>query len=398
MPGGSHRLTRPFHIVCDPNPFCYGSISALRALARHLPEARLTVLATGPVLEQCDPATFAQVLPCDVKEPESVRQHAQALASADLYLAVSNNANIGLALELGLPLVFVDILFWMKRRVTPAMRHARRYIIENFPGVAETLSRYGREVAQPRVVGPLIAPPPSRKARPSTSHLLVNYGGAHSPDIVPGKNTCYPSSMTRLVRELLPEAGWSAELVTIAAGARAVARIREEGAQGDLRVETLPQDRYLDLLAVSQQFLTAPGLNAPFEGFALGVPTSFLPPQNLTQVCQLPVYQEHGLAPRGLNLTELYPESAIDPQAPEAEGTARVLELVARFAADPRARETVKACVATQLRRSPLELQRQLAAQRDFLRVLGPPGGEETAEEIRQILHAPRLSRQEVTP
>jgi hypothetical protein len=344
------------------------------------------VLATGPVLEQCDPATFAQVLACDVKEPESVRRYVPVLASADLYLSVSNNANIGLALELGLPLVFVDILFWMKRRVTPAMRQARSYLIENFPGVAATLSRYGREMARPRVVGPLIAPPPSRKERSSTSHLLVNYGGAHSPDIVPGKNTCYPSSMTRLVRELLPQVGGSAESVTIAAGARAVARIREEGAQGDLRVETLPQERYLELLAASRQLLTAPGLNAPFEAFALDVPTSFLPPQNLTQVCQLPVYQEHGLAPRGLNLTELYPESTIDPRAPEAEGTARVLELIARFDADPRAREAVTERVAAQLRRSPLELERQLVAQRDFLRMLGPPGGEQAAAEIRRVL------------
>ncbi|WP_160174515.1 hypothetical protein [Archangium violaceum] len=327
-----------------------------------------------------------------------MRGYTPVLASADLYLSISNNANIDLALALGLPLVFVDILFWMKRRVTPAMRQARSYIIENFPGVAGTLSRYGHEIARPRVVGPLISPQPSLKTRRSTSHLLVNYGGAHSPDIVPGKNTCYPSSMTRLVRELLPEVGWSEESVTIAAGARAVERIRKDGAEGLLRVETLPQERYLELLAASRQFLTAPGLNAPFEAFALGVPTSFLPPQNLTQVCQLPVYQEHGLAPRGLNLLELYPEYPIDPQAPEADGTARVLDLLARFDTDPRARETVRMCVATQLRRSPLELERQLMAQQDFLRVLGPPGGEEAAAEIRHVLQASRRSRQEGTP
>lgn len=386
-------MIRPFHIICDPNPFCYGSISALRALARHLPEARLTVLATGPVQEQCDPSTFDQVIRCDVKDPESMRQYAPLLATADLYLAISNNANITLALELGLPLVFIDILFWMKRRVTPAMRHARSYIIENFPGVASTLSRYGQEMTRTRVVGPLIAPPPARR-REASSRLLVNYGGAHSPDIIPGKNTCYPSSMTRLVRELLPEAGWPAETVTIAAGARAVARIREEGAGDGLRVETLPQDRYLDLLASSRQLLTAPGLNAPFEAFALDVPTSFLPPQNLTQICQLPVYQEHGLAPRGLNLTELYPESRIDPQAPEAEGTARVLELVARFDADPKAREKVRAHVVEQLRRTPAELERQLSAQRAFLKELGHPGGEEAAAEIRRILTT-RSPRQE---
>ena len=33
-------MTRLPHIVCDPNPFCYGSISALRAIAAELPGAR----------------------------------------------------------------------------------------------------------------------------------------------------------------------------------------------------------------------------------------------------------------------------------------------------------------------------------------------------------------------
>ncbi|ATB35807.1 hypothetical protein CYFUS_001221 [Cystobacter fuscus] len=382
-------MTRPLHIVCDPNPFCYGSISALRAVAHHLPEARLTVLATGPVREQCDAATFAQVIPCDVKNPASVRQTRPQWETADLYLAVSNNTNIDLVLEWGMPLVFIDILFWMKRRVTSAMRHAHSYIIENFPGVAETLRQYEREMHRPRVVGPLISASPHRTWRPGTSQLLVNYGGAHSPDIIPGKNTCYPSSMTRLVQELLSDLGWPGEAVTIAAGARAVARIREDGVDGGLRVRTLPQPEYLELMATSHHLLTAPGLNAPFEGFALGVPTSFLPPQNLTQVCQLAVYQEQGLAPRGLNLTELYPDHAILPQAPEAEGTARVLELVTRLDTDRSAREAVRQRVVAQLLRGHAERERQLAAQRLFLERLGPPGCEEAASELRQVLARP---------
>lgn len=378
-------MAPPIHVVCDPNPFCYGSISVLRALARHLPEARFTVLATEPVQELCDEASFAQVLSCDVKVPESVRQHASVLATADLYLAVSNNTNIPLVLELGVPLVFIDILFWMKRRLTPAMRHARSYIIENFPGVSEVLNQYFGEMLRPVVVGPLISPLPHRRSSCHAPHLLVNYGGAHSPNIVPGENTSYPSLMTRLVRDLLPIAGWAPEAVTIATGARAAAAIREDRIAG-LWVETLPQERYLEVLGASSHFLTAPGLNAPFESFRLGVPTSFLPPQNLTQVCQLTTYQKHGLAPWGLNLTELYPEKAIDAQAPEAEGTARVLALIARLEADVTARNRVRELVVAQLCRGTMELARHVAAQRTFLESLGAAGAEEAAAEVRRVL------------
>ncbi|MFP2905796.1 hypothetical protein ACLESD_12210 [Pyxidicoccus sp. 3LFB2] len=378
-------MPHPIHVVCDPNPFCYGSISTLRALVRHLPEVRFSVLATGPVQEQCDEATFSQVLPCDVRNSESVRRYSSVLASADLYLAVSNNTNIPLVLELGLPLVFIDILFWMKRRPTLAMRHARSYIIENFPGVSEVLDRYREEMARPVVVGPLISSLAQGEERGRFPQLLVNYGGAHSPDIIPGGNSSYPSSMTRLVRDVLPAAGWSPEAVTIAAGTKAVSHIKAGGDMG-LRVETLPQERYLELLRASTHFLTAPGLNAPFESFQLGVPTSFLPPQNLTQVCQLSVYQAHGLAPRGLNLTELYPDTPIDPQAPEAEGTARVLDLIARFDTDTNSREQVGESVVAQLRRGPGELARQVSAQSAFLELLGPPGAEEAAAELRRVL------------
>jgi len=376
-------------IVCDPNPFCYGSVSALRAIAAELSGVELAVLAAGPVLDQVDTPLFHQVIPCDVKDPGDWARVRPSLRGADLYLAVSNNTNIPVVVDLGLPLVFVDILFWMKRGMTPAMLHARRYAIERFPGVDEALERVGRPAAGPTLVGPLVAPqaPPAHRA--GGPKLLVNLGGASSPDISPGENTDYPRLMVQLTARVARRLGLESADVLVAMGSEAVASVVQRG-EPPVPVATLDQDAYLAALAGAERFLTAPGLNAPVEAFRFGVPTSFLPPQNLTQVCQLVHFQRAGLAPSGLNLTELLPEIPIDPRPLETQGTSQVLQSLRVLQQRPDLLDAVDERVLRQLSRDAARDGIQVQRQHTFLASLGEPGGKEVAALIRDCLEEAR--------
>jgi hypothetical protein len=378
-------MTPQPHIVCDPNPFCYGSISALRAIAAELPEARLTVLASGPVQDQVDTPLFQRVIPCDVKDPLEWARVVPQFGPTDLYLAVSNNTNVPAVLELGLPLLFVDILFWMKRGVTPAMRRARGYAIERFPGVDEALARVGSPAAGASLVGPLVAPERPRQLRESSLQLLVNLGGASSPDLEPGRNTDYPWLMVQLAGRVVRRLGLEPSRVLVAMGSEAVASVLCKG-EPPIPICTLDQDAYLAALASAERFLTAPGLNAPFEAFRFGVPTSFLPPQNLTQVCQLVHFQRADLAPPGSNLSELLPELPIDPRPLETQGTAQVLEALRALQARPDLQRHIERQVIAQLARSPEDNRQQTQRQRDFLAGLGEPGGPAVAELARRCL------------
>jgi hypothetical protein len=385
-------MSRTPHIVCDPNPFCYGSISALRAIAAELPDANLTVLASGSVLDQVGTPLFERVIPCDVKDPEDWASIAPHLGPTDLYLAVSNNTNVPAALELGVPLMFVDILFWMKRGVTPAMRHAQRYAIERFPGVHEALMRVGAPTAGASLVGPLVVPEAPTASREPGLQLLVNLGGASSPDLEPGENTDYPWLMVQLTARVVRALGLDPKRVLVAMGSEAVRSVRRKG-EPPLPIETLDQGAYLAALASAERFLTSPGLNAPFEAFRFGVPTSFLPPQNLTQVCQLVHFQRAVLAPQGSNLPELLPEIPIDPRPLETHGTAQVLKALRAIEGRPDLQHRIEQQVIDQLQRGPEQQQQQLARQRRFLDRLGEPGGSAVASLVRQCLAEPAFTR-----
>lgn len=375
-------MNRP-RILCDPNPLCYGSVSALRAIIASFPEARFEVLATGPVVEQCPLSLFERIIELDVKDPDALRRNWPRIDVPDLYLAVSNNANIPFVVEKGVPIVFVDIVFWMKRGVTTAMQTANRYLIESFPGVEERLSRYRGSMRHAAVVGPLIHRAPRAAGEPQLE-LLVNLGGAASPYLKPGVNTSYPQLALDMVAGAIAEAGIPVSGVIVAMGAEAAGSVQHDHG---LAVRTLDQEDFLHHLASSRRFLTAPGLNAPFEGFWTGVPVSFLPPQNLTQVYQLVVYQEAGLAPAGLNLPEVYPDLPIDPDEPEAVGSAQVLEGLARLAQDRASLDLLRDIVAQQLIRP---TDAGLALQGSFLKSLGEPGGPAVVQAIRNVLSESR--------
>ncbi len=342
----------------------------MRAVLQALPDAEALVLGCGPTLDLCRDLTIVEV---DVRRPGCLAAHERLLAGADLYVAFSNNTNIPEVVARGLPLAFVDIHFEMKRRDTLAMREARAYVIESHPGVEASLARW--RPAHPMLVGPIIVPGVA-SANP-THPMLVNVGGASSPHIRPGVNTEYPARVTELVDRVAGRRGLQRVPVAMGSAAAATAPKLMGAAP-----TTLAPEAYRARLEASRLLLTAPGLNAPMEAFARGIPVLFLPPQNLTQVAHLNTYAQAGLAPAAERLLDLVPGGPIDMSAPEAEGTARVLEALDALGA--RGWREVEAVVEAQLHWSNEALIALAARQRAWWSQLGEPGAAAAAAAIRR--------------
>lgn len=333
------------NVLFDPNPYCFGSTSTMRAILAALPDASARVLATGSVHDLCGDLA---VEPLDVRDVAALRARLDLLRWADVYVAVSNNTNVHTVCDAGVPLVFVDVLFRMKRGPTSAMRRASAYLIENYPGVSERLAELPIPHAQR--IGPILSEP---TGGPSPDRpLLVNVGGASSPDLRPGDNTNYPQRVVDLADQIAARRRW--DPVDVAMGMTAA---HASVARSGERPVTFPHAAYLDRLGHAAVLLTAPGLNAPLEAFRAGGPVAWLPPQNLTQVFHLKAYIDAGLAPSGLGLDELCPGFSVDARASESLGTGRVLKALATL--DDRAWQRVAALVDGQLR-APDLLQRAL--------------------------------------
>ncbi len=358
-------------LLCDCNPYCFGSTSTMLAVLAEMPDAEVAVLATGPSLDLC---SGLRVVETDVKDPACLRAHASLLEWADVYLAFSNNCNVPKVVSQGVPLVFVDIHYELKRRLTPAMEHARAYVIESHPGVSASLERW-RPTA-PVLVGPIVTL--GHRYERSEHEILVNIGGASSPDIHPGVNTDYPARVVALVQRVAERLGYRS--APVAMGSAAAASVLS-GSRAH-PVTYTPGD-YLSRLEESRVLLTAPGLNAPMEAFARGVPVIFLPPQNFTQVTHLRTYVAAGLAPMGERLLSKVPGGPVDGSRSESEGSAAVLRSLARLG-DSGWLE-VQAIVEEQLCWSMDELLELARRQRTWCSELGVGGAAATARAIRSV-------------
>lgn len=372
----------------DANPFCYGSVAAALSVAEHIKEANKILLAVNSSLELAND-NFDKVIVCDVKSTDNVRRCLSEIEKVDLYVSFSNNTNIALVKELGIPMVFVDILFWLKREIPDVLKYANHYCIEDFPGVKEQVQKFGSSINNFSVVGPLISP--VRKWVPVKGKLLVNYGGSESPYIKPGTNTDYPLHMTGLIlKQLSIQKGRFSEVI-IATGERAVKTIHSAIPilPAYVSVQTLEHDSFLQHLASSELFITAPGLNAPLEAFYSGVPTFYLPPQNFTQVFQMDIYRQYGLCGEyNINITDYSPSNSVNKFGMEQEETAKVLTLLKKLFASDIFNEEIEKCLSSyfsDVRNSDF-LHALLLKQEQFINKLGPTGSEKVAQIIQSYL------------
>lgn len=362
--------TPTLRLLCDANPMCYGSSTALLSVLDHVQGSRTAVIhdVTAEVLAS-DPAVDA-VIRANVKEPDEVSRAIDG-RHFDAALVVSNRSCLNLYLELGLPVFFVDILLWFGVVVPHNIwTDAERAFVQRFPGVdARTASMH----TSPMTVGPLVRGVPRRSH--GRSGTLVQIGGAASRWVRPGENSNYP----RLVADWM--AGWTEGLrpLMFAAGRQAIRSIPDNHPiRASFELVTLPHCELLSRLGDVARYVTTPGLNSVFEGLYADVPMLFLPPQNATQVAQLRAYEAAGLVAPGLNLSDLDPAFPRDVSGiPERELTELVLTTLPTLARPELARH-IRDHLGQQLH----ELDARADARSAFREQLGPPGGQTIAEAI----------------
>lgn len=368
-------MTRRLRLLCEANPMAYGSSSALLAILDPL-DAHVTAFVRDVTAELlgADPAVTRAVA-VDVKDPRAVAAALDAV-DVDAVLVVSNLTNISVYRERGLPIFFVDILYWYgARKDHHVWDDAVATYVQAFPGVTERLAAE-RHARAPRVVGPLIRPVPAAPNTPGGT--LVNLGGVRSRFI--GVDA---SPYVQIVRHLLRDvrAALPPGAIILASGRDAAAQLADGAPSWDAR--SLTQREYMTRLAGADLLVTAPGLNAVFEGLSRDLPVVFLPPQNATQVLQLARYERAGLVAPGLNLTDLAPTlPAVERVDDEEAYTREVVRALEHLASSPHLLRDVAEHIRAQIRRRDDATLRE--ARRDFWRALGPPGGGAVAADIHQ--------------
>jgi len=335
-------VKRTLRLLCDSNPMAYGSTSAMLAVLDHT-GAHHTAMAgsiTQELLAQ-DPAVH-ELVPVDNKD---VAQVAAVLDrhTFDAVLVVANRNNLELYQSRGLPVFFLDILFWYgDEKRHSVWSTAVEAFVQDFPGVRERLDAMQFE-RPPTVVGAVI-----RRPTPSASsgRALVNLGGVRSRFIDEEKSRTI-LSLVRATLEGIDHALPHGE-IDIACGSDA-ANWLSARLPARYRPRTLHASEMADAMAGASLVLTTPGLNAVLEGLVAGRPMAFLPPQNASQVFQLARYESAGIVPEGLNLPELLGRALPEQLGDEQSYSNRVLEALAEIEQSPARRASVIEHVLGQL-------------------------------------------------
>ena len=283
-------MPRPV-IACCAYPFGYGPASKLIVLARALRDRgwELVFLGTGIAYELAARSdVFAQVIEAEPAEPETRGW----LDAATALLSVMDRNFAAVACASGRPYCVVDSLLWMRDRVPDVFLSARRYWVQDFPGVRIRLSEIQ---PTPTVVGP-IGPTMSRAKPGPNAGLVLNLGGMESP------NGDAEDAMT--YADFVVDGLLRSELLarfcgrgTVLGGRGIIDHLTRRHGRTGLQFASLSHDEGLGRLAGAAMVLTAPGLTATLECFQLAVPTFFLPPQYYSHWWSLHVLRRSGLAP-----------------------------------------------------------------------------------------------------
>ncbi len=363
-------------VACSAYPLGYGPAAKLIVLARAL-RARgwePVFLGSGIARELAARSdVFAQVITAERDETEVRRW----LRAANVLLSVMDRSIAAVARECGRPYCVVDSLLWMRDRVPDVFLAARRYWVQDFPGVR---ARSAEIRPAPTVVGPIV--PAMRPVEAGAgAELVVNLGGMESPDGAADHATRYAEFVVDgLLRSRLP-ARFVGRAVVLG-GHRIVEHLRRRHGGTALAFHSLPHGESISRLARAAVVLTAPGLTTTLECFQLAVPTFFLPPQNYSQWWSLHLLRAHQLAPGSFHWQDRLPESPIVERMPEATRGPVLRAVINRVIRE----ESARVAYVAYLDAIPSADRPTLAArQRAFFESLGPDGTETVARELSEL-------------
>jgi hypothetical protein len=369
---GPGRSTGPRPLVLCAQPYGYGPVSKLLALAGRLQSTGipLVFVGAGITLELAarSASLFARVLDAGPGSADA----REAIAGAAGVVSVMDREYSVLATDLGRPLYVVDSLYWMRATLPPAFRGARIHWAQDFDGVGMVPGR-GENV---RITGPLL--PPGLPRWRGGARLVVNLGGGRSPFASAPDNAAYWRFVLGGLRESDIGARYRGRILVLG-GEQCLAFVRAEGLGEGFEVATLPHAAALEAFAGAAMVLSSPGLTTSLECFRMGVPVRYLPPQNYSQWCILRSLRRHGAADHAFHWEDMGEGYRLADRLDEPDRDPLIRRAIDGLSVLPRARSAYLAGLACMADGDPAAVA---AAQAGYLRSLGGDGIGQVVDDL----------------
>lgn len=275
-------------VIFISNPFGFGPAGKTIILIQELRRkwnGRIVYIASQKCLDILprELRDSIDVIEADERNPDDLSNILVEFVSA-MVVVVLNRSAVHTARSLGMKTFFVDSLSWMWDEIPSEYLSANIYYYYNIFGTPEQLS----DLENARSVSPILGALPSRQIGPR--NILIHIGGFSNP--FAKDNEGYLCLLADLINKI--DSNYN---VTVAGGKSSIDFLAKISRDKNTEFVVVGRDAFLKKLAQSERFITTSGSTAVFEAFAIGTPTVFLPPTNLSQWKQLRLLSMRNAAP-----------------------------------------------------------------------------------------------------
>lgn len=276
-------------IVIFSNPFGYGPTGKAIAIAEVFLKRGYTniVFAGNNFVQEIIPNSIKSISINERNEDEILKILGQI--KNPIVISSQNRFAIRAAKSLGIPSAFLDGLAWFWKDTPNDHLIADEIFWMNYPNIKEKLTKHSDKI---NIVPAIIDTKTHVNKR---DQILIHIGGCKNPLV-----DTLPKFYLTILAESLPQITGN---VIVTGGIEAIEYIKSLLVQtgNKTSVLSLKHNEFIAELGRSKHFITTAGQTATLEAFAMGIPTSFLMPMNLSQLALTDILAKYDAAPQVIN-------------------------------------------------------------------------------------------------
>ena len=282
-------------IIATAENFAFGPASKLVTICQCLIENghEVSFVGEGTAYQLASKLNFHHLYKFDTDSKDFMSWGVDLFKNADVLLSSVDRSSVILAQKVGLPVIWIDMLFWWWDEIPEYLLNADLYIQQNSVKNERNMKKYKDKIKNMKIVGPILDT--SYKNLPLKKQLLVAFGGTEAAGWYKiGTDSNYPYTISKLIVEQVDTDKYDS--VIFAGNEKIMADLNKKYGNKKFQFKILSHDQWLQEVASSQDLLVHPGLETVLEVIAYERPAFFLPPDNSSAYVELDEFTHKGVA------------------------------------------------------------------------------------------------------
>jgi hypothetical protein len=373
-------------IIATAENFAFGPASKLVTVCEKLLQNGHEVIfvGEGTAYQLASKVKFTKIYKYNTDNKSFMKWGEKVFKQADILLSSVDRSSVILAKKIGLPVIWLDMLFWWWDEIPEYLFDIDLYIQQNSVKNERNMNRYKNKIKNMVIVGPIIDK--SYNKNKKLNQLLVAFGGSNAEGWVKiGRDTNYPYTFANLIINKVHTDKY--DKVLFAGNEEIMANLQKKHGNEKFKFSILSHEEWLREVDRSRDILINPGLEAPLEAIAYGKPIFFLPPYNSSAYVELDEFREKGLADKNnsIHFSDYFPHKNLAGRDLKQIMT-EFLEELRKFENSQEILDNCARRINQYLQLSSKEKDAQKHRQNQFIKSLGKEGLTDTVSLINNII------------